>query len=110
MAVISCPQCSKSISDKVKQCPHCQVDMDMDIEERERMAAKLINKKIQQISTHNMFAVLLFMAGFYVMYFQDPAKDSVQLIGSQAAVAIGFVWYVVNRIRHFLIKNAQKRR
>ena len=24
MAIISCPQCAKSISDKHKQCPHCE--------------------------------------------------------------------------------------
>jgi hypothetical protein len=110
MAIITCPLCSKKISDKALECPHCGASMDMDVEERERISSRLNSKKIQQISMQNMFAVVLFMAGFYIMYFQSPAEDSMQLKLSQAAVALGFLWYVVNRIRHFLIKTAMKKR
>lgn len=110
MAIIACPQCNKKISDKYKECPHCSVGTDTDVESRDRMATNQRNRKISQISMQNMVAVIVFMAGFYIMYFKSPAEGSVQLLASQAAVGIGFIWYVVNRIRHFLIKSAAKKK
>lgn len=80
----------------------------MDDEQRQRVAAKIGQQKIQQISTHNMIAVIIALAGFYVMYFQSPDPDSWQLKSSQVAIAIGFLWYIVNRIRHFMIKSTLK--
>lgn len=108
MAVISCPVCSKKISDKATECPHCDTVMDMDIEERERLARKQIAKKTQKLSTQSLFAMVFFLGGFWFMYFQAPEPDSPQMMISQGVVAIGFVWYIVNRIRLLLLKHAAK--
>ena len=27
MALITCPQCGKQVSDKAKKCPHCMLDL-----------------------------------------------------------------------------------
>lgn len=81
----------------------------MDDDQRHRVATKIGQKKIQQISTHNMIAVIIALAGFYVMYFQSPDPQGWQFKVSQGAVAIGFIWYIVNRIRHFMIKSSLKK-
>lgn len=100
--------CSSKMSDKAPSCPSCGATADMDEEQRHRVASKISQRKLAQISTHNMIAVIIAFAGFYVMYFQAPDPDSIQLKLSQGAVAIGFLWYIVNRIRHFMIKSALK--
>lgn len=108
MAVISCPQCGKKISDKVKQCPHCEIGMDMDVEARQSMTRRHIIKKSQQLSNQSLVAMLFFLGGFWFMYFQTPAADSPQFMASQAAIALGFIWYIVNRIRLLLLKRSGK--
>ena len=109
MAIVTCPMCSSKMSDKAPSCPSCGATSDMDDEQRHRVASRISQKKLQQISTHNMIAVIIALAGFYVMYFQSPDPESWQLKCSQGAVAIGFLWYIVNRIRHFMIKSALKK-
>lgn len=100
--------CNTKMSDKAPSCPNCGASADMDAEERKRIASNLNNKKLQQISVQNMIAVVIAMTGFYVMHFQSPEPESLQLKLSQGALALGFLWYIVNRVRHFLIKSAMK--
>lgn len=108
MAVISCPQCSKKISDKVKQCPYCHTNMDMDGEARQSMERRRIAKKVQHISTQSMVAMVFFLGGFWVMYFQSPESDSPQMLVAQLSIAVGFVWYIINRIRLLILKRGDK--
>lgn len=110
MSVISCHQCNKKISSKFKECPHCDAALDAEDDGQQSVASSNINQQLRQISNQNMIAIVLFMAGIYVMYFQTPSEGSVQLIMAQVAVGIAFIWYVVNRIRHFIIKGAAKNR
>lgn len=108
MAIITCPHCNNKISDKAPQCPHCQIGVDTDETERERL---LKIKKVHQIKTlsvQSMMALVLAMAGFAVMYFDTPEPDSIQMTLARVAFAAGFIWYVVNRIRHFILKNKGK--
>jgi uncharacterized membrane protein YvbJ len=107
MSVISCPHCNKRISDKVEQCPHCNIGMDMDADQIQRMATSERVKKMQKINVQSMIAVIVAMVGFYVMYFKSPEPGSPQLLISQSVLALGFLWYIVNRIRLFMIKNAK---
>lgn len=108
MSIVNCPQCNKKISDKAKSCPHCQVDTDMDEEKRERLAAVNRAQTIKSLSTQSMMALILALAGFYVMYFQNPEPESIQLLLSQVAFGAGFIWYVGVRIRHFMLKHMGK--
>jgi cation transport ATPase len=110
MSVITCAQCNKKISSKFKECPHCDASMDVDDDGQQSVASSNINQQLRQISNQNMIAIVLFMVGMYVMYYQTPGEDSLQLILSQVAVGIAFIWYIVNRIRHFIIKGAAKNR
>ncbi|MFT5164542.1 MAG: hypothetical protein ACI9FJ_003144 [Alteromonadaceae bacterium] len=108
MAVISCPLCAKKISDKAQQCPHCEADLNMDSEARDKLARREVARKTQKISTQSLLAMMLLLAGFWFMYFQTPEADSVQMMLSQGTVAIGFCWYIVNRIRLILLKRLSK--
>lgn len=108
MAIVNCPICRRKISDKGKECPSCGSTTDMDADQRRQIAHGLHRKKLQNIATQNMLAVIIAMAGFYMMYFQAPDENSWQLKLSQLALAIGFAWYIVNRVRYFLIKSLMR--
>jgi hypothetical protein len=110
MSVISCANCNKKISSKLKECPHCDVNLDADDDGQPSVVSSNTNQKIRQIANQNMIAIVLFMVGIYVMYNQSPAEGSLQLLLAQVAVAVAFIWYVVNRIRHFIIKGEAKKR
>lgn len=98
------------MSSKARNCPSCGAGADMDDDERERLVRNSNYKKLQQISLHNMVAVVIAMAAFYMMYFQFPDRETMQFKLSLGALVIGFTWYVINRVRHFLIKSAMKKR
>ena len=110
MSVISCANCNKKISSKLKECPHCDVSLDADDDGEQSVVSSNINQQIRQLSNQNMIAIVLFMAGIYVMYNQSPGEDSLQMLLAQVAVGVAFIWYVVNRIRHFIIKGTAKKR
>lgn len=106
MAIIKCPQCSKSISDKQKICPHCDLDMTNITEEKLHSMSKLKSlKHNQNLQTYQFLAMLLFLIGCFSVYKVEDV-ESPQYVAAQASVVIGFIWYIVNR---FLIIWSKKK-
>ena len=107
MAVIDCPSCKKKISDKAKSCSHCQLDMtalDADKISEIKKMDKL--KKSQQLMNHSFIAMLLFCGGFLFMYWQSVEQDSWQYMLALTSTVVGFILYIITRIRLVLIKKS----
>ncbi|WP_158968219.1 hypothetical protein [Paraglaciecola sp. L3A3] len=107
MAVVDCPSCSKKISDKAKSCQHC--DFNLGNASQEDIARKQnLNKylKKQNVQTQSMVAMLLFVAGFGFMYWGGAAPDDLQYKLAVAVAILGFVWYIVNRVRLVFLKRS----
>ena len=105
MAIISCPFCGHKISDKAQECSKCQSDVSALTPEK--MASIARNKaldKTQSLVNHSMFALLLFLTGFGLMYWWDPEAGSTQQLIAGGAMGIGLCWYIVTRIRIMLLK------
>lgn len=108
MAIIKCPQCAKSISDKQNICPHCDLDMsDLSEEKIESLSKIKSYKQAQGLMTHQFIAMLLFLAGCYSFWTIED-KTSPQYVAAQASILIGFIWYVVNRFRIIMAKRNRK--
>ncbi|GAB3033484.1 zinc ribbon domain-containing protein [Bowmanella dokdonensis] len=129
MALIDCPSCNKKISDKASQCQHCGFAIgkasDEDILRKQRLQKF---KKTQSIQTQSMVAMLMFVAGFAILYWGDSAPSefecefALNLIKNGGPLClwhgqlqynlaigcslIGFVWYVVNRVRLIFIRKS----
>lgn len=104
MAIIKCPQCAKSISDKQKTCPYCDLNMEELTEEKKQSLSKIKSlKHSQTIMTHQAIAMLLFLMGVFTFYNSED-KTAPQYFLSQVCIVVGFVWYIVNRIRIILSK------
>ncbi|NRA61921.1 MAG: zinc ribbon domain-containing protein [Psychrobium sp.] len=106
MAIITCPFCRQQISDKSKVCSHC--DKDLNGDQQAALSAQRQSKygKIQSINIQQMFAMLLFVGGFSLWYWQDKFDDQWYNQLGMAMIASGFVWYFVNRIRIVMLNRS----
>ena len=107
MALIDCPSCSKKISDKAQSCQHCDFTLGTvnaeDIARKKNLSNYL---KSQNVQTQSMFAMLLFVAGFGFMYWGGAAPGGLQHNVAIGLLVIGFVWYIVNRVRLIFLKRS----
>jgi hypothetical protein len=107
MALIGCPTCNKKISDKAQSCQHCGLSLGSadaeDIARKQSLNKYLKNQKIQ---TQSMFAMLLFVAGFGFMYWGGAVPGGLQHNLAIGLSIVGFVWYIVNRVRLILLKRS----
>lgn len=110
MAITSCPACSKPISDKVKTCPHCNLDLsNASAEDIQRKLSHDRYKKLTRIQNQSMLAILIFVVGAYFVFLGDfPNTENGVLMYniSVAVTAFGFIWYAVNRVRITLVKRS----
>lgn len=109
MAVISCPGCKNKVSDKAKECSHCQLDL-QNVDEEKLQTINKINviNKSQKMMTHSFIAMLLFCGGFLLFYWQNAQPGTWQYVVSAVSTIVGFIWYIVTRIRLILLKRSSK--
>ena len=107
MALVDCPSCNKKISDKAQTCQHCGFVLG-EASSEDLARKQTLNKYLQKqkIQTQSMIAMLLFVSGFGFMYWGGVATDGVQYKIALAVTVIGFVWYLVNRVRLVFLKKA----
>ena len=107
MALIDCPSCNKKVSDKAQSCQHCGFSLgSADAEDIARKQNLTKYLKSQRIQTQSMIAMLMFVAGFGFMYWGGVAPGELQHSLAIATAIIGFVWYIVNRVRLLLLKRS----
>ena len=108
MAVINCPGCKKKISDKAKICQHCQLDLTV-LDADKIASLKRVNavKKSQQLMNHSFIAMLLFCGGFLFLYWQDAQPGTWQYVSAITSTILGFILYIVTRVRLILTKRNQ---
>lgn len=105
MALTDCPACGKKISDKSSVCPHCDFSVgDASAEDILRKQNLQRYKKKQSIQNQSLMAVLLFVIGFGLLYWGRPVPGDTQFNIAILTAVIGFMWYVVNRVRLVIIK------
>ena len=105
MAVISCPSCKKKISDKAKQCSHC--DMVLTGLDAEKIAhLNRINRinQGQKLMNYSFIAMLLFCGGFLFMFWDNVKQGTWQHNLAMASSVIGFIMYIVIRIKLLFFK------
>jgi hypothetical protein len=105
MAVINCPNCKKKISDKAKTCEHCQLDLTvLDADKIASLKRVSVVAKSQKLMNHSFIAMLLFCGGFLFLYSQDAQPGTWQYVVSIASAILGFILYLITRVRLILIK------
>jgi len=109
MAVINCPSCKKKISDKAKSCQHCQLDLTaLDPDKIDSIKRVSAVAKSQQLMNHSFIAMLLFCGGFLFLYSQNAQPGTWQYVTAITSTILGFILYLVTRVRLLLTKRNRK--
>ncbi len=99
MAIIRCPKCAKSISDKHQLCPHCYSNFgELSSEQVQQLQREQRIKKQHMFMNHSFLALILFLGGFFCLYFLQPQEKTLQWYAYTSAIGIGCIWYLINRI------------
>ena len=101
MALIDCPKCSKRISSQAKQCSHCKTNLTGNVES---LAFISHIQQSNKLMNHSFIFLTLFIAGVVVGYWGGEPAQGLTAIISIASFLIGFVGYLVTRIRIVLHK------
>lgn len=105
MALIDCPACKKKISDKAEVCQHCEFAIgEASAEDILRKENLNRHKKLHGIQNQSMLAMLIFIASFGFMSWGGVSAGEMQHNLAILGAVVGFVWYVVNRVRILYIK------
>ena len=105
MAVINCPGCKKKTSDKAKECSHCGLSL-QEIDSEKIANLNTINRinQAQRLMTYSFVAMLLFCGGFLFMFWDNVEQGTWQHNLALASTVIGFILYIIIRIRLLFFK------
>jgi len=105
MAIISCPQCQKNISDKATRCEYCDVSLANQDAESAAIQGRINRIKVaQSLQTQTFIALMLFVGGFSLWYWENAFDEQWYNKLGQGMIAVGFIWYIINRLRTMLNK------
>jgi len=109
MAVINCPACNKKISDKSKVCNHCGIEIaELDKDKLATISREQKIRQQQSLMNHSFVAMLLFCGGFLFLFWKNAQPGSWEYIASITSTVLGFILYIVTRIRIILVKRKLK--
>jgi hypothetical protein len=105
MAIINCPSCKKKISDKAKECNHCGLSLQaLDSEKIANLNRVSRINKAQRLINYSFIAMLLFCGGFLFMFWDNVEQGTWQHTLSMFSTVIGFISYLVIRVKLLLFK------
>lgn len=105
MALTQCPACNKRISDKAKNCPHCDFKLaGLSNDELDREWQRVMNTKREKLVGQSMLALLLAIAAFTYYFIQQPLPETWPAKVSYGMMIAGLIWFVVNRVRLVFLK------
>ncbi|NQY33382.1 MAG: hypothetical protein HRT37_00145 [Alteromonadaceae bacterium] len=108
MAVINCPGCREKISDKSKLCSFCHIDLtELDVDKMQSLRTVNLIKKSQSLMTQSFIAMLLFCGGFLIMFWESVQIGTWQHTAAMGSIGIGFVMYLITRVRLLLLKKSK---
>ncbi|MFQ3267257.1 MAG: hypothetical protein ACI9VO_001515 [Colwellia sp.] len=109
MAVINCPGCNKKISDKIKTCNHCNLDLsELDSDQLTSLNHVSLVNKTQRLMNFSFVAMLLFCGGFLFMFRDNIEPGTWQHNLAMVSAILGFVMYII--IRAMLLFTKRKAR
>ncbi len=105
MAVINCPSCKYKISDKAKECSHCNLSLQT-LNSEKIAHLNHVNRinQAQRLMNYSFIAMLLFCGGFLFMFWDNVEPDTWQYNLALASTMLGFILYIAIRIKLILFK------
>ncbi|MCL1142527.1 zinc ribbon domain-containing protein [Shewanella gaetbuli] len=96
MALVECPKCQKRISSQAKQCSHCKVSLSGNTESLAKISHIQQSNKLMN---HSLIFLTLFIGGAVAWFWGGEQAQGYQAIASVFCFIIGFVGYLITRVR-----------
>ena len=98
MPLISCPECTKQISNLAPACPSCGVPIGT-VKESSGSGTTLstIQETSKKFKLHTVLSISLMALGVVIIGANDSTNQE-SAVGP-AMLAGGLIWYIVNRVR-----------
>lgn len=110
MAIIQCPGCSKRVSDKAAACEACGFPLgEHDADSLARKQAFQRKEKLNKLVSHQMLAILFFIAGIAgtVLAWEQSGWQQHMRIVSLVVGGVALGLYLIARGRIFLLKRGK---
>ena len=103
MALITCPECSKQVSDVTVSCPNCGYAIGSASEDKAAGVPLAATKqKSRKLQFQYIISILLLIAGggwIFVLVSSEEAIGKQDLITPVIMTVVGLVWAIVIKIR-----------
>lgn len=101
MAIISCSECSNSVSDQAESCPHCGAPIAARAESRGSGTHLTTTQGTsKRLKAQSLLAIALIVVGLPIfMAAESENPDSGPRMAGSLMFTVGFIWFVVTRIR-----------
>jgi len=103
MALITCPECSKQVSDDTVSCPNCGNQIASAGEDKAAgVPLAAIKQKSRKLQFQYIISILLLIAGgvwIFVLVSSEEAVGKQDLITPVIMTVVGLVWAIVIKIR-----------
>lgn len=95
MALISCPECTKEISDRVKTCPHCGYPLVEENKETQKVELTSVNVKIEEEKKKRIFSRLISLVVIISIIIGGTTVYSQQKKKKEAEVYINSIYGII---------------
>lgn len=96
------------MSSRAEVCPHCGFSKSgATVSDHNRKARHKQFLKIQSINNQAALSVLLFVLGFAYMYWGGANPSQTEYYVALGISALGFILYIVNRVRMVIAKRSK---
>jgi uncharacterized membrane protein YvbJ len=103
MALITCPECSKQVSDVTVSCPNCGYAIGSASEDKAAgVPLVAIQQKSRKLQFQYIISIILLIAGgawIFVLVSSEEAVGKQDLIIPVFMTVVGLVWAIVIKIR-----------
>lgn len=98
MALVSCPECEKKVSDSAPSCPNCGVAI-ADAQVTHASGARLTTTQgtSKKLKMHTLISAVMFAVGIIGLFTQVDASEPP--VWPSFVMTAGIVWYLVTRFR-----------
>ena len=98
MALITCPSCSKRVSDVTQMCPHCGFHRgEASDEQLKEFQRRRLRDRIYHLKMASYAVMSLFLAAFGWYWWESAGFQHKPTVGPMSLLAVGAAAYLVNR-------------
>lgn len=101
MALITCPDCGKEVSDRAAACNGCGAPLGVDAEARGSGVRSLTTTQLtsKSLKIQSLIAVVMFLVGMVMAMATDPAEGESGVGIASLLMVVGVLLYIVTRFR-----------